>query len=228
MIRVLKHTFLIVLLLLISICGYIAVVNVNSKSMTVRQMVLKATYPVLMWLSKSKKINTQTLSNTNKKFITSFFSLKGVLNTGEEIHFSTFKGKKIMLVNTASDCGYTKQYEELQKLYLKYNGDLVLMAFPANNFKEQEKGTDADIANFCKLNYGVTFPIMKKSNVIKGVEQNEIYKWLTNASQNGWNDKAPSWNFCKYIVDENGELTHFFGASITPMSDEVKNAIEKK
>ena len=227
MIRFIKNTFLVLLLLLISFGGYIAVVNVNSKSMTVRQMILKATYPIFMWWSKSKQINTQTLSNTNKKSTSSFYSLSGVLNNGEEINFSTLKGKKIMLVNTASDCGYTKQYDDLQKLYLQYNGELVIMGFPANDFKEQEKGTDEEIASFCKLNYGVTFPIMKKSSVKKGAVQSEIYKWLTNASQNGWNDKPPTWNFCKYIVDENGELTHFFGATISPMSEEVKNAIGK-
>ncbi|TBR19037.1 MAG: glutathione peroxidase [Chitinophagaceae bacterium] len=194
--------------------------------MTIRQMILKATYPVFMWWTNVKKINTQAVSSTTNKSIVSFYSLTAMSNNGEALDFSSLKGKKVMLVNTASDCGYTNQYADLQKLHEEYKEKLVLIGFPANDFKEQEKGSDEEIASFCKLNYGVTFLIMKKSVVKKGVEQNSVYQWLSDASKNGWNNKQPAWNFCKYIVDENGELTHFFGATISPLSKEVLNAIE--
>ena len=137
------------------------------------------------------------------------------------------KGKKVMLVNTASDCGYTDQYDDLQKLYEEYKDKLVVIGFPANDFKEQEKGTDEEIAQFCKLNFGVTFPLMKKSSVIKGPQQNEVFKWLTDSAKNGWNNKPPSWNFSKYIVNEEGVLTNYFGSSISPMSKDVLKAINK-
>ena len=104
---------------------------------------------------------------------------------------------------------------------------LLVIGFPANDFKEQEKGTDDEIAEFCKLNFGVNFPLMKKSVVKKNAEQNEIFKWLTDSSKNGWNSKAPSWNFTKYLVNEEGVLTNYFGSSVSPASIDVVNAIKK-
>jgi glutathione peroxidase len=139
----------------------------------------------------------------------------------------SYKGKKLMLVNTASDCGYTNQYEDLQKLYQQFNNQLEIIAFPANDFKEQEKGSDSDIAQFCKVNFGVTFPLAKKSVVVKSNDQNNIFKWLTNKAKNGWNEKAPSWNFSKYLIDEQGTLTHYFDPSVSPLSDVVVEAIGK-
>lgn len=130
-----------------------------------------------------------------------------------------------MLVNTASDCGYTDQYAALQKLFEENREHLVILGFPANDFKEQEKGTDAEIAAFCKTNYGVSFPLVKKSSVIPSPQQNPVYSWLTDSTKNGWNSQAPSWNFSKYIVNEKGELTHYFGAVISPLSKEVKEAL---
>ena len=93
--------------------------------------------------------------------------------------------------------------------------------------KEQEKGSDEEIAQFCKLNYGVTFPLMKKSSVVKGESQNEVFKWLSDSALNGWNNKQPSWNFAKYIVNEEGILTNYFGSSVSPANDDVMNAIKK-
>ena len=133
-----------------------------------------------------------------------------------------------MLVNTASDCGYTEQYEALQKIYEENKEKLAVIGFPANDFKEQEKGTDEEIAQFCKLNFGVTFPLMKKSVVKKVAEQNEVFKWLTDSAKNGWNNKPPSWNFAKYIVNEEGVLTNYFGSSVSPAGKEVKKAIADK
>jgi glutathione peroxidase len=133
-----------------------------------------------------------------------------------------------MLVNTASDCGYTDQYEALQKLSEECKDRLVVIGFPANDFKQQEKGSDEEIAQFCKLNFGVTFPLMKKSVVKKDPQQNEVFKWLTDSTMNGWNNKPPSWNFAKYIVNEEGILTNYFGSSISPAGKDIKKAIGDK
>lgn len=195
--------------------------------MTLRQKVLKAIYPAWMWWTKLRGKNNTELSNRQKPPV-SFYSLKGILNNNTELDFDSLKGKKLLLVNTASDCGYTNQYDDLQKLYEEYNDKLAVIGFPANDFKEQEKGSDEEIAQFCKLNYGVTFPLMKKSTVIKSPEQNHIFQWLTDSTKNGWNNKPPSWNFTKYLVNEEGVLTNYFGPSISPMSKDIINAINKK
>jgi len=144
------------------------------------------------------------------------------------LDLASLKGKKIMLVNTASDCGYTNQYTDLQKLSEQYKDKLVVLGFPANDFKEQEKGTNEEIAEFCKKNYGVSFPLMEKSTVIKSPEQNPVYQWLTDSTKNGWNNKPPAWNFTKYIINEEGLLTNYFGSSISPLSSDVLEAITTK
>ena len=147
------------------------------------------------------------------------------MNTGKELKFDSLKGKKILLVNTASDCGYTGQYDDLQKLYQDYSDRLMVIGFPANDFKQQEKGNDEEIAQFCKLNFGVTFPLAKKSPVIKGEDQQEVFRWLTDKTKNGWNNKQPSWNFSKYLVDEKGILTSYFDPAVSPLSEEVIGAV---
>ena len=129
-----------------------------------------------------------------------------------------------MIVNTASNCGYTNQYAELQKLYEHSREDLTIIAFPANDFKEQEKGSNEEIAQFCKINYGVSFPLAKKSSVVKGANQNKVFEWLTHKELNGWNDKQPSWNFSKYLIDEEGNLTHYFDPAVSPLSEQVVRA----
>ena len=130
-----------------------------------------------------------------------------------------------MIVNTASDCGYTPQYAELQKLYQHAKEELEIIAFPANDFKEQEKGTDEEIAQFCSLNYGVSFPLTKKTVVVKGEAQHPVFRWLTSRDKNGWNNEAPSWNFAKYLINENGVLTHCFDPAVSPLSTEVTAAV---
>ncbi|TAL47659.1 MAG: glutathione peroxidase [Chitinophagaceae bacterium] len=195
--------------------------------MTIRQKVLKAVYPALMWWTKVSGKNVTSLSNKKAQPPVSFYSLKDTMNNGKEFDFSTLKGKKVLLVNTASDCGYTDQYDDLQKLYQQYNGKLVIIGFPANDFKEQEKGSDEEIAQFCKINYGVTFPLMKKSSVLKGAGQNPVFQWLSDSTKNGWCNKKPSWNFSKYIVNEEGVLTNYFGSSVSPASDEFTKAIKE-
>ena len=139
---------------------------------------------------------------------------------------SELKGKKILLVNTASDCGYTAQYAGLQALHEKHFDKLVIVGFPANDFGAQEKGPDDGILEFCKVNFGVSFPLAKKSTVIKSLEQNEVYRWLTNEENNGWNNVAPTWNFCKYLVDEEGNLVNFFESGVDPMGTEINQAID--
>ena len=126
-----------------------------------------------------------------------------------------------MLVNTASDCGYTNQYDDLQKLHETLHDKLMVIGFPANDFKEQEKGNDEEIAQFCKINFGVTFPLAKKNSVKKGKDQQEVFRWLTDKSRNGWNNKQPSWNFSKYLVDEHGILTNYFDPAISPRSEQM-------
>lgn len=144
---------------------------------------------------------------------------------GNEVDFSQFKGKKLLLVNVASKCGYTPQYEDLQKLNEEYGEKVVILAFPANNFGGQEPGTNEDIKQFCSTNYGVTFQMFDKISV-KGADKHPLYRWLSDKDLNGWNDKEPSWNFCKYFIDENGELKKFFASSVNPMDDEIINLIE--
>jgi glutathione peroxidase len=168
------------------------------------------------------------LTNEKKSTPTTpIYDLNVPLNGGKSVLLNNYKGKKLLLVNTASNCGYTGQYNELQELYEQYKNKVEIIAFPANDFAEQERGTDREIAQFCQVNFGVTFPLAKKSVVINSKEQNPIFKWLTDKKQNGWNDQAPSWNFSKYLLNEEGVLTHYFDPSISPMSEEVLQAINK-
>lgn len=159
--------------------------------------------------------------------MTSFYDLKDTFIDGKPCDFSQFKGKKVMLINTASDCGYTGQYSGLEELHKQFAGRIEMIAFPANDFGAQEQGSNEEIHSFCQRNYGVTFLLMQKSTVIKAPGQNPVFQWLTDPAKNGWNDQQPTWNFCKYIVDEHGKLEHFFGPSIEPFSEEIISAIEK-
>ncbi|HEX4876315.1 MAG TPA: glutathione peroxidase [Chitinophagaceae bacterium] len=224
--RKLKRLLIVLLLLLTIFVVYVEIANRNTKNMTYRQKVLKAVYPAFMWFTKLTGTNAKKLKNeTNKVPVAPFFDLSASQNDGKEFQFSGLKGKKVLLVNTASDCGYTGQYAQLQQLYEQYKEQLVILAFPANDFKEQEKGSDEEIASFCKANYGVTFPVMKKSVVIKSAQQNPVYQWLTDAAKNGWCSQQPSWNFSKYLVNENGVLINYFDPSVAPMSREITDLL---
>lgn len=196
--------------------------------MTVKQSVLKGVYPILMWFNKALRKNNSSLSNVKAWPIVPIYNLSANLINGAPIDFNTFKGKKVLLVNTASDCGYTGQYEGLQNLYDRFKENLVVLGIPSNDFKNQEKGNNASIENFCDINYSINFPLLQKTKVIKGPGQSEIYQWLTDKNKNGWNDQPPTWNFCKYIIDEKGKLTHFFASSVEPGSKEVINAISDR
>jgi glutathione peroxidase len=222
----LKRFIIVILLLIGTLAIYVGIVNKNSINMTYRQKILKAFYPAMMWFAKLGGANAKVLANEKAMPAVSFYTLQDTAIDDKTFNFETLKGKKIMLVNTASDCGYTDQYDDLQKLYEANKDKLVIIGFPANDFKQQEKGDNTTIAEFCRKNFGVTFPLMQKSSVIKSAEQSKIFKWLTDASLNGWNNEPPSWNFCKYIVDENGRLTHYFGSTISPLSKEISAAVK--
>ncbi len=146
------------------------------------------------------------------------FSVKAL--DGSTINFADFKGKKILLVNTASECGYTPQYKELEMLYEKYKTKLVVVGFPANNFGGQEPGTNTEIKTFCEKNYGVTFPMAEKISV-KGSDMAPIYKWLTSKTENGVLDAEIKWNFNKFLLDENGHIISKFDSGTKPMSEEI-------
>ena len=224
----LKKVLIVLLVLIIAFIFYVATVIRNSKQMTFRQKVLKAIYPAFMWLNKLAGKKSKVMDNS-QAFAPprSLYELEVELNNGDRLKLETLRGKKILLVNTASDCGYTNQYADLQKLFEVNQDKLVVIAFPANDFKQQEKGNDEAIAAFCKKNYGVSFPLATKSSVVKGDQQNEIFKWLTDKNRNGWNDQQPTWNFSKYLVNEQGLLTNYFDPAVSPESDEVKNAINR-
>jgi len=146
---------------------------------------------------------------------------------GEEISLSQFKGKKALVVNTASKCGLTPQYEDLQHLYEEYGGDnFVIIGFPANNFLKQEPGTNDEIKEFCTLNYGVTFPMMAKISV-KGKDIDPLYEWLTIKENNGVMDAKVSWNFQKFMIDEDGNLVGMVSPKGKPYDDKIIDWITK-
>ncbi|MFC0264192.1 glutathione peroxidase [Fontibacter flavus] len=193
---------------------------------TLQQKILRFFYPVVRKLGKISKNGTILENKKNSEPKKSFYELKATLNNGQETDFSVFKGKKVLLVNTASNCGYTGQYAELQSLHEKFGDKLAILAFPANDFAEQEKGDDKDISQFCQVNYGVTFPLAKKSVVLKNEAQHPVFKWLTDSKANGWNEHAPDWNFSKYLIDEKGKLSHYFGPSISPLDDQLLHSVK--
>ena len=173
--------------------------------------------------------NTQVINNTpaaNTVVIAtgSIYDFKVEALDGSTIDFSKYKGKKILVVNTASKCGYTKQYEGLEKLYEQYKDKLVIVGFPANNFGGQEPGTNTEIGEFCKKNYGVTFPMAAKISV-KGDDTAPIYKWLCSKAENGVLDAEIKWNFGKFLLDENGNLISYFPSKVEPMSEEITSKL---
>lgn len=156
----------------------------------------------------------------------SLYSFKAKTLDGKDFDFSKLKGKKVLIVNTASECGNTPQYTDLEKLYEKYKDKLVIIGFPANNFGAQEPGTNAQIAEFCKKNYAVTFPVMQKVSV-KGDDITPLFQWLTTANNPDFTGDI-KWNFEKFLLDGDGKLIHRFRSKVLPFSDEIVSAIEAK
>ena len=207
---------------------FVEVKNMNSM-MTTRQKILKTIYPAFSFLNKLSGKNTTVIEAPPSAVPQqSIYSLKVKLINGEIVSLEAYKGRKLLLVNTASDCGYTPQYDDLQRLNEFMGDKLQIIGFPANDFKEQEKGSNEEIAAFCKKNYGVSFPLATKSSVVKGPGQNEIFDWLSDKHKNGWNNKAPVWNFSKYLISENGKLQYYFDPSVNPMGDEMMQALGVK
>jgi glutathione peroxidase len=145
---------------------------------------------------------------------------------GKVVDLSIYKGKKVVILNTASKCGFTPQYADWEAFYKSHKDKVVVLGFPSNEFGGQEPGSDSEISSFCQKNYGVSFPMFSKV-VVKGDGKCDLYKWLTTKELNGWNDKEPSWNFCKYLINEKGELVNFFASKVKPDSEEFLAAINK-
>ena len=164
--RKLKRLLLVIGIAFALFFLYVEMVNRNSTHMSYRQKILKAVYPAIMWVNRITGNKSMVKNNDKQTPSQSFYQLSVTLNDGKELSFDSLRGKKVLLVNTASDCGYTGQYADLQKLYEANKDHLVIIGFPANDFKEQEKGSDEEIASFCQRNYGVTFLLVKKSIVV--------------------------------------------------------------
>lgn len=170
--------------------------------------------------AKANKETTKIMSASN------IYQFKVTDLSGNEFDFATLKGKKVMIVNTASKCGLTPQYKDLEALYKEYKDKgFVIVGFPANNFAAQEPGSSKEIAEFCQLNYGVTFPMMDKISV-KGSDMAPIYHFLTEKSKNGLQDSEVEWNFQKYLINEKGELVKVINPRTLPTDPEIVNWIK--
>lgn len=151
----------------------------------------------------------------------SIYDFKITSLDGKLIDFAEYKGKSLLIVNTASKCGYTPQYADLEKLHDDYGDKVIVLGFPANNFLWQEPGSNDEIASFCERNYGVSFQMFEKISV-KGKDKHPLYEWLEAKS-----GKSPSWNFCKYVVSKDGMNVRFFPSKVNPLDEEILNAIEQ-
>lgn len=174
------------------------------------------TMGLLAWLSDSF-----FSTSAKKKLPGSLYEFKMTGLDGSVVDFEKFRGKNLLIVNTASKCGYTPQYDHLQKLHETYGDQVVVLGFPANNFLWQEPGSNAEIASFCEENYGVTFQMFEKISV-KGRDQHPLYEWLTARS-----GKKPSWNFCKYLISPEGEVKGFYGPKVSPLDDVILKQISR-
>lgn len=192
--------------------------------MELRKKFLRFLYPLTNAVTKALGVKS-AVHKGSAVAPKSFYDLKATLNNGEVFPFEKLRSKQTLIVNTATGCGYTAQLKEMVLLKEKFP-QLEILAFPSNDFKDQESGSDAEIASFCEINYNYTLPLFQKSKVI-GNDKHEVFEWLSNPALNGWNDKAPVWNFSKYLVDEKGNLTHVFETAIAPLDKAIINAISK-
>lgn len=175
-------------------------------------------------VSSEANLTNESIKSTTMKRSIHEFTVTDI--NGQSFSFSSLKGKKIMVVNTASKCGLTPQYEGLEAIYKKYKDkNFVIVGFPANDFMSQEPGTNEEIATFCKKNYGVSFPMMAKISV-KGKDMHPVYKFLTSASDNGLEDNQVKWNFQKYLLNEDGFLEKVIPPSTDPDDDQIISWIE--
>ncbi len=169
---------------------------------------------LIAFLSEKLASVKRTSSATGSIYDLSFKTL-----SGKEVKLEEFKGQNLLIVNTASKCGFTYQYEELQKLHEQYGNKVKVLGFPANNFLWQEPGGNTDIAEFCQVNYGVTFPMAEKISV-KGSDKHPIFKWLEAKT-----GRTPSWNFCKFLITKNGEVIKYFPSKVSPLDSAITQAL---
>lgn len=162
----------------------------------------------------------KNVMNTISDSVQNIYQIGLVSADGKVLDLNQYKGKKILFVNVASECGYTPQYQDLQALYEKYKEKLVVIGFPCNQFGGQEPGSESEIVSFCQKNYGVTFPITQKGDV-KGSNQHQLYQFLTQKALNGKEDYTVKWNFNKFLISEEGHLEAYFPSSVKPMSDDI-------
>ena len=183
---------------------------------------------ISLWSCQNQAQKKETITIATSMTKETIYQFKVQDLTGDEFDFATLKGKRIIIVNTASECGLTPQYEQLQAVYNQYKDqNLVIVGFPANNFGSQEPGSNAQIASFCQKNYGVTFPMMAKISV-KGNDMHPVYQFLTQKTKNGLEDSSVQWNFQKYLINSNGELEKVIAPSTLPTDAEIINWIEGK
>lgn len=203
-------------------------INFNSRLMRPISSVLSFAFLVLLLHSacfQANKVASRPADASNSKMEKHILPDLTVQSLdGKPVQLSQYRGKKIIILNVASKCGYTPQYADWEKFYEANRDKVVVLGFPCNDFAGQEPGTAEDIASFCQKNYGVSFPMFEKVHV-KGNQQAPLYHWLSDPAQNGWNSDVPSWNFCKYVINEDGELTHFFASAVKPDSPEFKAAL---
>lgn len=175
---------------------------------------------------KQNKKNMETTAKSKVATAQTIYEFKVKDIEGNDFDFATLKGKKIMIVNTASECGLTPQYEQLQKVYSEFKDkDFVIVGFPANNFGAQEPGSNAEIKTFCTRNYGVTFPMMEKISV-KGDDMHPLYHFLTEKAKNGLEDSQVEWNFQKYLINEKGQLVNVISPRVLPDDKEITDWIK--
>ena len=183
---------------------------------------------ISLWSCQNQAQKKETITIATSMTKETIYQFKVQDLAGDEFDFATLKGKRIIIVNTASECGLTPQYEQLQAVYNQYKDqNLVIVGFPANNFGSQEPGSNAQIASFCQKNYGVTFPMMAKISV-KGNDMHPVYQFLTQKAKNGLEDSNVQWNFQKYLINSNGELEKVIAPSTLPTDSEIINWIEGK
>ena len=172
------------------------------------------------------KATGETVTATNAPQTMSFHELSATDIHGNPVPFDSFKGKKVLVVNTASECGYTKQYAQLQELHEEFKDKgLVVIGFPSNDFGGQEPGSESDIMAFCEKNFGVTFPMMSKVTV-KGREPHPVYAWLTSKQANGVQDATVKWNFHKFLIDEQGRLVGDHPSAVSPLDEQIISWVE--
>jgi glutathione peroxidase len=181
---------------------------------------IKAVVLVIVVMGLAAFISNKLTPDGDGNLPASLYDLKMKALDGTDVDFSQYKGKHLIIVNTASKCGFTPQYAELEKLHDTYGDRVVVLGFPANNFLWQEPGSNEEIATFCERNYGVSFQMFEKVSV-KGRDQHPLYQWLKKKT-----GQSPSWNFCKYVVSPDGERVSFFSSKVTPMSEEILKTLE--